>query len=590
MSNTTSIPNPSRHDVVTFDILSDGSVIDTAYEVMSISIVKEVNRIPTAKIVIRDGDAAQRTFHVSEQDDFVPGKKITIKIGLDRQNKTLFKGIVVRHSIKIRETGQADLFIECKDESVKMTIGRHSRYFEEKKDSEIMEEIIGRYSLSNDVEATSLKHREMVQHHCTDWDFILSRAEVNGRLIMVDDGKIEIKKPDTRAGATLNLAYGSSLLEFEAEMDARTQWQSVEAKSWDYAAQQLFESNADSAPVSEPGNLPGSAVAEAINLDRYELRHGGHAIEEEIKSWADAVMLKSRLAKICGRAKFTGFPDLKPGQTVTLQGLGARFNGKAFVSGVRHDMGAGSWDTQIQFGVQPNWFAASQNDIMDVPAAGLLPGINGLQAGKVVQLQNDPEGGDRILVKLPIIDPNAQGLWARVASLDAGADRGAFFRPEIDDEVIVGFINDDPRDAVVLGMLHSSANPAPITAQDVNHEKGFTTRSKMHIHFHDQTKTITIDTPAGNSIKLDEAGMSITIQDQNGNKINLSPSGIDIESPKNVNIKAGINLSLSAGATLSIGGAQISASAQGPVSLSGATAKLAGSGITEISGGLVKIN
>ena len=275
---------------------------------------------------------------------------------------------------------------------------------------------------------------------------------------------------------------------------------------------------------------------------------------------------------------------------MTLQGLGDRFNGKAFVSAVRHDVAGGDWYTQVQFGLPPNWFAATQTDILDTPAAGLLPGISGLQIGKVVQLENDPDGEDRILVKLPIIDPNAQGLWARAASLDAGAERGAFFRPEIDDEVIVGFINDDPRDAVVLGMLHSSAKPAPITAQDVNHEKGFTTRSKMHLHFHDQTKTITIDTPAGNSVKLDEAGMSITIQDQNGNKVVLSPSGIDIESPKNINIKAGINLSLSAGATLSIGGAQISAAAQGPIELSGATAKLAGSGIAEISGGLVKIN
>ena len=590
MSNTTTIPNASQHDVVTYDILSEGNVVDPAYEVMSICIIKEVNRIPSAKIVIRDGDAAARNFEVSEKEDFIPGKKITIKIGLDRQNKTLFKGIITRHSIKIRETGQSDLIIECKDESVKMTIGRHSRYFEEKKDSEIMEEIIGRYGLANDVESTSLKHREMVQHHCTDWDFVLSRAEVNGRLMMVDDGKISIKKPDTRAASTLNLAYGSSLLEFEAEMDARTQWKSVESKSWDYAGQRLFESVADSAPVSEPGNIAGNTLAEAINLPKFEVRHGGHAIEEEIKTWADAAMLKSRLAKICGRAKFTGFPDLKPGQTVTLQGLGARFNGKAFVSAIRHDVAGGSWDTQVQFGLPPNWFAATQADILDTPAAGLLPGISGLQIGKVVQLQNDPDGEDRILVKLPIIDPNAQGLWARAASLDAGAERGAFFRPEIDDEVIVGFINDDPRDAVVLGMLHSSAKPAPITAQDVNHEKGFTTRSKMHLHFHDQTKTITIDTPAGNSVKLDEAGMSITIEDQNGNKITLSPSGIDIESPKNINIKAGINLSLSAGATLSIGGAQISASAQGPIELSGATAKLAGSGIAEISGGLVKIN
>ena len=177
-----------------------------------------------------------------------------------------------------------------------------------------------------------------------------------------------------------------------------------------------------------------------------------------------------------------------------------------------------------------------------------------MQIGIVVQLQNDPEGQDRILVKVPVIDNTANGIWMRVASLDAGKERGAFFRPEIRDEVIVGFINDDPRDAVVLGMLHSSAKPAPIKAKDVNHEKGFTTRSKMHISFNDDTKTIKIDTPAGNSITLDEGGQTIEIVDQNSNSIKLNPTGIKMESQKNIDITAGVNLTLKAGAQLAIGG------------------------------------
>ncbi|MBL7828079.1 MAG: type VI secretion system tip protein VgrG [Saprospiraceae bacterium] len=372
-------------------------------------------------------------------------------------------------------------------------------------------------------------------------------------------------------------------------MDARTQWSSVEAKSWDYAAQSLFNQSSDNAGITEPGNLNGNSLSDTIGLEKFELRHSGHVIEEELKAWADACMLKSRLAKIRGRAKFTGFPDIKPGAVVNLANVSPRFSGNAFVSAVRHDIAGGAWDTQVQFGLAPEWFA-TQPQVIDFEAAALLPGIRGLQIGKVVQLQNDPEGQDRILVRLPIIDPGAQGIWSRVASLDAGANRGSFFRPEIDDEVIVGFVNDDPRDAVVLGMLHSSANPAPISAQDVNHEKGFVTRSDMRLHFHDDTKTITISTPAGNTVKIDEASMSILIQDQNQNKIKLSPTGIDLESPKNVNIKAGINLSLSAGAALSIGGNMITASAQGPIELKGAMAKLAGQGIAEISGGLVKIN
>ncbi len=162
---------------------------------------------------------------------------------------------------------------------------------------------------------------------------------------------------------------------------------------------------------------------------------------------------------------------------------------------------------------------------------------------KVVQLQDDPDGENRILVRLPIINNKAPGIWARVSTLDAGqggtnGGRGSFFLPEIEDEVIVGFLNDDPRDAVVLGMVNSSGRPAPIMAQDANHEKGFVTRSQMRIHFNDDTKTITIDTPAGNSIKLDENSTSITIEDQNGNSTKMNSSGIEIKSATDIAIDA----------------------------------------------------
>ena len=275
---------------------------------------------------------------------------------------------------------------------------------------------------------------------------------------------------------------------------------------------------------------------------------------------------------------------------VKLEGVGDRFRGKAFVTAVRQEIGNGMWDTHIQFGLDPTIYHCLHSDLTDPPGAGLIGAINGLQIGKVVQLENDPDGEDRILVRIPVIDNSAQGIWTRVASLDAGSDRGAFFRPEIDDEVIVGFINDDPRDAVVLGMLNSSAKPAPITASDANDEKGFTTRSKMHLQFNDNTKTITIDTPAGNKIVIDEAGMKIEIQDQNSNKLVMDATGIKMESPLNIELKAGVNLVLSAGAALTIGGASLGVKADGNVSIEGAMAKMSAQGITEISGSLVKIN
>jgi Rhs element Vgr protein len=374
-------------------------------------------------------------------------------------------------------------------------------------------------------------------------------------------------------------------------MDAANQYKAVEATSWDYSNQQLFKSETSSGSFKEPGNVPGADIAEAISPEKYLLHHSGHRLEQELQDWVNGTMLRSRLGKIRGRARFQGFDGVKPGDMVTIAGVGARFNGNAFVTAVKHDIGEGTWETNIQFGLDPTRYAEMHNDNMnDRQTAGLVGSIHGLQIGKTVQLQNDPDGQHRILVKLPVIDNNAQGIWTRVASLDAGDDRGAFFLPEIGDEVIGGFINDDPRDAVVLGMLHSSAKPAPINAQDANHEKGFTTRSKMHISFNDQTKTIRIDTPAGNSITLDEQGTKIEIVDQNKNKLTMEPAGIKMESPAKIDIKAGTVLTLSAGTSLSIGGPSIAVKADASVSVEGATAKFAAQGPNVISGLPVKIN
>ncbi len=94
--------------------------------------------------------------------------------------------------------------VECRDEAVKMTIGRKSKYFENIKDSQLFDELIGQYTgLSSDAQDTTMQHKELVQHHITDWDFLLLRAEANAMLVNVNDGTIQIFKPDTSAAPVL---------------------------------------------------------------------------------------------------------------------------------------------------------------------------------------------------------------------------------------------------------------------------------------------------------------------------------------------------------------------------------------------------
>ena len=217
------------------------------------------------------------------------------------------------------------------------------------------------------------------------------------------------------------------------------------------------------------------------------------------------------------------------------------------------------------------------------PAGALLARVAGLQIGVVVS-NEDPDGEDRVRIRLPIVGKDDEGIWARVASLDAGKERGFFFRPEIGDEVVVGFLDEDPRHAVILGMLHSSALPAPIKGSDDNHEKGYVSREGLRINFNDEKKVIIIDTPAGNSITLSEDDTSIVLADQNSNTITMNTDGITIESSKALTLKAGTEVQLESGTSFSAkGGTELK--------LEGGTqAELSSSAVTKLKGGMVQIN
>ena len=586
MPNDSTIPTPATPDVITIAILVDGMEIPGAFQILSVSVSRELNRIPSATIHFKDGDASRGTFEISNSAYFVPGKEIEIQLGYRSQNKTVFKGITTNHSISVRRNNSM-LIVECRDKAVKMTSGQKSKYFTDQKDSDIMESVIGQYGLSSEIEATNPDLKEVVQYDATDWDFLLLRAEANGQVVMVEDGKVKIAKPATGNEAVVNIIDGSTLLELDAMIDARIQSEGIKTGSWLAADQDVITAEAREPGTTNNGNISTTDLS-AIIGGTHNLFHGGSLSQPELQAWADGMLLKERLAKTRGRVKFQGFADAMPGKLIEINGIGERFEGKMYISGVRHSVSGGNWETDVQLGLSPELFAETFN-MRPLPAAGLIPGINGLQIGIVTVLENDPAGEDRIKLRLPMISTADEGIWARISTLDAGNGRGTFFRPEIGDEVIVGFLNDDPNYPIVLGMCHSSAKPAPEPPKDDNHIKGYVSREKMRFSFDDENKVILIETPAGNKITLSEEDSGIMMEDQNGNKITMDDSGITIQSSKDLTLKASNNIKIEGiNATFSASGS-LKAEGSGSVEVKGASVSVNGSATTEIKGGVVMI-
>ena len=536
--------------VVTITILSAGKEMKPTFELISVDISKEVNRIPHAQIVLLDGNAATQVFEISDDAFFEPGKEIEIKLRYeDAPDKevTVFKGLVIAQSVEASPQGSL-LTVDLKDAALKLTAVRNSKIFQDKTDDKVISEIISAGGLKKGkLPATKTQHKELVQYYCTDWDFILSRAESCGLLTLVSDGEISLAEIAITGNPKQTFEFGvGELYGFEIEANAGHQLAEVQSIAWDLKQNKLTKAAKAKSFKLAQGNLDAAKLGKAMGGNLKILTSPVALDPKELQAWSDGALARNRLSMIRGRVSTTGFGDVKLLDVIEIAGIGKRFNGKTLVTGIRHRVGAQGWVTDIQFGIREKRFI-EQQDVVDVPAAGLLPSVNGLQVGVVDQFEDDPDKELRVKVVLPGIDEKKGAVWARLATPDGGKERGYFFRPEQGDEVVVGFFNDDPRQAVILGAMYGSKNTPPKDMEPTkdNIKKGIVSKSGIVLGFVDDKKpSVFIETPGANKIIVDDDKQNIQITDQHGNSITMSKDGIEIKSAKDLKFEASGNVEI----------------------------------------------
>lgn len=570
--------------------------------IMAINVSHEINKISTAEIVLSgEIDIENATLAASDGDDLAPGNDIKITAGYgDKGEKLLFEGVIVKHGIEIGSVTSYTLRLLCKHKAVRLTFNRNSAEFKDKTDSSIITNILGNYGLPVTVDSTSFQNENFFQELATDWDLVLSRAEFNGFIVLLDGETIKIGKPLLDAAPVLRVAASESMMAFNAELNVERQAPAVEATAWDSKTQALLRSTATEPSINEQGNLKPKDLSAKLSQVKLNLHAAAALTADELKAWADGKLLRMRLSAFKGRVSFIGNADVKTGSLITLEGVGKKFNGDAFVAGVVHELEKGLWKTTVKFGLE-NRPVAERPDFSYAPATGLLPAIQGLQIGTVKKLSADPQSAYRVLVTLSSDAKDASGIWARMANFYATSSAGLGFLPEVNDEVVVGFLDNDPRFPVILGSLYSAKNAAPYPAADENNYiKSITTKSKLKVSFDDENKIIKIETPGANTITISDKDKAIEIKDQNSNNIKMSADGISLSSAKDITIDTRGNLKLSAvskislnasGGDVELAGLNVKHTAQVGFTAKGtATAELSASGQTTVKGGMVMIN
>jgi len=587
-------PSVHKDRVLACSVYCNGSKLKDEYVLVAATVHLELNRIGRATLKFNAGSMDNQTFSESDANFFKPGNTVRLDAGDTEKEDTLFDGVIVGLRIITDNDLRSYMLVECRDHAYFATQGRKNCIFEKKKDCDIIKEVLSAYG-SVEVDSTPYQYPTLVQYYCSDWDFALSRADANGLFVFTDGSKIKVRKPDVNASPVLTVTYGVDLTAFDLELSADDQFTQYEAMSWDPATQKAVKVSATSPSLNKQGDLQPKNIAAG---DSFLLQTDAPTDETALKQWADGMALKAGLARYQGSCSFYGSAKVMPGCIIELKGLGKRFNGNLFVGSVTHTIKNNEWTTEAGAGVS-FLNITDEADVVSPSASGFLPGLQGLHAAVVKKLDGDPLKEYRIQVELPWMDGRNRLLWARLSTMYATNASGNFFLPEPNDEVVVGFMNEDPGHPVILGGVYGAKHKPPYEYEANNNTKAIVTREKMRIEFNEEKKVITVSTPGKNSVEISDDGKHIKLTDQHKNEIVMDSNGISLSSAKDIKLKAKGAITMDAASRISstaksdicLDGMNVKVQAKVGATVKGsATAELSASGQTTVKGAMVMIN
>jgi uncharacterized protein involved in type VI secretion and phage assembly len=507
----------------------------------------------------------------ADSDTFAVGKSVEVSTPGDDGRVRLISGDITSVESRFAADAGATLLVRGYDQSHRLNRGKQTKTFVQMTDSDIATRVAREAGLKVEAEPTREVYEYVLQDNQTNLEFLQGRARRIGYRVLVEEGTLYFKPAPEEAPQVPVLEWGANLKSIETRLTTSQQIKEVVVRSWSPNGKREIVGRATrTQEVPEVGETQqGGELAErAFGSAGTEV-----VVNRPVSTQAEADALAQSICDEIGgdfiQAEGTcgGNPNVQAGAMIELKGLSTRFSGRYRVTHVTHRYDTNGYSTNFTIS------GRHANTLGEILTGGRNSGGHSVVVGIVTNNQ-DPEEQGRVKVRFPWLADQVESRWARVASPMAGNERGMFFLPEVNDEVVVAFEQGDMNYPYVLGALWNGVDKPPETNRDgKNNIRKITSRSGHEIVFGDDDTTrkekVEIHTKAGHRILLDDsAGQEkIEIKDRTGNnviKMDSVQNSIDISSAMSLKIKAqtveieaGAMMTLKANATLTIQGALV---------------------------------
>lgn len=499
-----------------------------------------------------------------------------------RAASKVFTGHITAIEGQYCEDDVPTLIVRCYDRSHLLHRGTRVRAFRQSTDSDIASRIARERGLQAEVDSTSHVHVQIFQDNQTDYEFVAERARAVGHVFFVEGRKLIFKRPANISRPTVDLDYGTSLLEFRPRVTVASQVKEISVRGWDPQTKRELVGQASSADF-QPARTGWSGRGASMAERAFGAGDTGQVTVTDLPITSQAegdVLARSLLSElwandIQAEGRAVGEPKIRPGARINVTGLGQRFSGEYYVTWARHTFDAEGHFIS-HFGVKGYEAGTTAELLAGGPRAGdrAAPlASRGLAIG-IITDNKDPEDRGRVKVKYPWLADDAESEWARLAAPMAGDGRGFLFIPEINDEVVVAFEHGDLDRPIVLGSLWNGQDHPPLPASQAVGGDGAVNKRVIKSR---SGHIITLDDTSGaEKIEIvDKTGSNKIVIDSASNKLTIAMAGdIDVGTDTNVKL-SGINLTLEGTAKIELKAPQV---------------ELAASARAKISGGTVEIN
>lgn len=558
-------------------------------------------------------------------DRFKIGDPIKVQGGQDGSGGDLFVGEITGLEPNFSAGGKASLTIQAYDISYRLHRGKKSRTFLNQSDMDIIRTMASEAKLKVGSlrMPVSVTHTFMLQYNQTNMEWLLMRAEQLGCQVFVVAGSLNFVPAETKTGTAPELTWGDTLLSFRPRVTAVHQPEHVTVHSWDQVQKREIISKVTpvTALKSVPTNQAGGTFAKKSFSDTAPVHIVNMPVQDANAAKAIATGYISDLDGSFTQAEGVAFGNAKiavgaPVKIKIRQATQTAYSGEYTVSAVRHVYRrTGRWETHFSVtGRRGNSLTGLLDGSNDREFYGNR--FNGVVPAIVTNFQ-DPENLGRIKVKYPwLVDTKDQPIesdWVRIAAPAAGKNRGFYYIPEVEDEVLIAFEHGDPNRPYMIGTLWNKKDPPPKPTNQVNDGSNITQRiiksRSGHIIVLDDTsgqeQILIQDKSTKNEIIIDTKTNSISIKAQQdinieaGGNINIKAKGmINAESTMDTKIKAGANYSMQATAKAEMKAAIMNLESQGPFTAKGmlvevssnTMATLKGAAMVVVQGALIKLN